>query len=85
MKPSESLAKTLEKARGSGGKPLRRPNYRNTDDPELDTSHSAGNSTFYGTRTEEDDVDSDYVNDNCDDSVNTETNGMSRLEIIIII
>ena len=50
MKPSESLAKTLDKARGKGGRPQKRPNYRNLDDPETDVSHSTGNSTFYGLR-----------------------------------
>ena len=49
MKPRESLAKTLEKNRGSGGTPMKRPNYRN--EPSTDVAAAAarvsGNSTFY--------------------------------------
>ena len=56
MKPSESLAKTLDSYRGTRRKPRKRPNYRNegeqSESPPRDADDQAegrqeGNSTFY--------------------------------------
>ena len=48
MKPRESLAKTLEKNRGSGGgTPMKRPNYCNEPNTDVAAARVSGNSTFY--------------------------------------
>ena len=41
IKPRESLAKTLEKSRGAGAEPRKRPNYRN--DPDDATARTSAN------------------------------------------
>ena len=55
IKPSESLAKTLDNNRGTRRKPRKRPNYRNEGEPSEsppsgesgEEGRQEGNSTFY--------------------------------------